>query len=79
MLYKSLRGHTGSDLYEAYLKFYKYAKYFIKNDENIYAYLEKNLDQSIVNKYILCSIRLKEFLNKLLDGTYLKLDIPITY
>lgn len=78
-LYNSLNGSTSTSLYENYQNFFEYVKYFFEKNENIYDYIPNPYDQSVVNKHILASIRIKEFLSKCPEGAYLKLDVPITY
>lgn len=61
------------------MNFYKYVQFFVKNGKNIYSFVPTPYDVSVVNKHILAAIRINDFLSLLPDGSYLKLETPITY
>lgn len=71
------KGRSSSDLYVNYLIFYQYVCYFEGEGKDLNNLI--NQDASKINKHILASIRIYDFLSCLPSGAYFKIDLPITY
>ena len=79
-LYGVLNGTTSTSLYESYFKFYQYILYFEDKKLNIYEFIPGTVDNSIINKHILASIRIYTFLDRLPTGAYIFInEIKISY